>query len=284
MSAPGRASPATGGVAADGPVSAARRAGEVRRREPAPRPAAARWPADGAAEKALLTAGVLALWLAVYFGAARLADPARAASLRTGLDDRIPFVPRAIWLYATVYTAMLLPIFTVRPVGAFRRVVAAYAATILVSGAVFVAFPVTAVGFRPDVSRFGDGALHLWGLRLAFFLDPPVNLFPSLHLSIATLAALASWSVRRAYGALAGLLALAIAAAVLLVKQHFWLDAVAGVALGAVAWASFVRPRVRRGAGAAYGCARPVSHVPSHARALVAAAALWSAGVRPWAQ
>lgn len=226
---------------------------------------------------------MLLLWLAVYYGAAALTDPARATSLRTSLDDRIPFVPAAIWVYCCVYTAMLLPLFTVRSPDLFRRVAVAYGAVILLSGLVFLAHPVTSLRFRPDVSHLDDSVFHLWGLRLNFFLDPPVNLFPSLHLSIATLAALSSWSVQRAYGVLAGALTLAVAIAVLLLKQHFWVDAVAGAALGATAWALLVRPHAPGGPGAAYGWGGPASYVAFHSGALLVLFGLWWCGFRPWA-
>jgi len=273
-------------VTGDGVASAGRDLAESEARDarrPIARARAAAAAADAPGEKAAWVAGVLALWLGVYYGAAAVTDPARAASLRTPLDDRIPFVPAAIWVYCCVYTAMLLPLFTVRSIALFRRIGLAYALLIAGSGLVFLAFPVTSLGFRPDVSHLDDGVFHLWGVRLNFFLDPPVNLFPSLHLSIATLAALSCGSVRRAYGVLAGLLTLAIACAVLLLKQHFWVDAVAGAAFGAALWAALVRPQAARAAGEAYGWGGAAAYVAFHAGALLLLAALWSAGLRPWA-
>lgn len=76
-----------------------------------------------------------------------------------------------------------------------------------------------------------------------FALDPPRNAFPSLHVALATVIALAiggslprgrfasrrtSWT---AFAWLAGVIA-----SVLLVRQHFAADALAGLALGALVY------------------------------------------------
>jgi hypothetical protein len=233
--------------------------------------------------KLSLTALLLAFWAVAYYGVALTRDPGQARALRTPLDDAIPFLPETIWIYCCVYTAMLLPLFTVRCWRVFQRVALAYTIVIGLSALVFTFFPVTSLGFRPDVSGLDESRFHLWGLKLNFFLDPPVNLFPSLHLSIATLAALSSGKVRGVYGVAALALTAAIAVSVLTLKQHFWVDAVAGFALGGAAYAACVRGFPAHPTDAAHGWAGPLAFVAFHASALGFLVALWAAGFRPWA-
>jgi membrane-associated phospholipid phosphatase len=233
-------------------------------------------------ERAALFLVLFAFWAAGYYGVGLTRDPRSAHVLRTALDDAIPFVPATIWIYCCVYTAMLLPLFTVRCPLLFRRVALAYAFVIGCSAVCFAVFPVTSAGFRPELAALPDTPFHVWGLKLNLFLDPPVNLFPSLHLSIATLAAWIAFKVRRTYGVLAFALTAAIAVSVLTLKQHYWVDAVAGFALGSGAYALFVR----RGAThehAAYGWGGPLAYVAFHAGVIVLLGALYRAGVRPWA-
>lgn len=246
-------------------------------------------PRDAPREKALWAGFVLALWLTGYYGAAFSVDPADARRLATPFDRAIPFWPQAIWGYSLCYTAMLLPLFTVRCHHLFRRVVAAYALVIAVSVLCFVAFPVTSAGFRPDaatIEALGMERFWVWGLRLNLALDPPVNLLPSLHLSSATLVALSAVQARRAHALPALLLGATISASILLVKQHYVVDGVAGVALGLVAWALIVRPHPSPppGAGAdlSYGWRGLAAYASLHAAAI---GGLWIAfrlGLRPF--
>jgi membrane-associated phospholipid phosphatase len=64
-------------------------------------------------------------------------------------------------------------------------------------------------------------------------VDTPGNAFPSIHVAIAVLTALITWSNNRWLGVVFILTALGIAVATLYVKQHWALDVVAGALLGA---------------------------------------------------
>jgi membrane-associated phospholipid phosphatase len=220
-----------------------------------------------------------------YYAIGLTTDPQSARSLGTAVDAAIPFVPITIYLYAWVYTAMLYPLFTVRSIRLFRRVVLAYSLVLVVSLVTFRLFPVTSLGFRPDPRLLQDRDFHDWGVRLNFSLDPPFNLFPSLHLSIATLVALTAWKARPAYGALATLMAIGIAIAVLTLKQHYVVDGLAGIALGSASYAVLVRP-LRAGnvetEPLAYGWAGPTSYFGFHLLVILSLYILYRAGVRPW--
>lgn len=176
-----------------------------------------------------------------YFWIASMVDAAAASSLHTPLDDLVPFIPQSIYLYASVYIMITLPIFVVRSPALFRRLAAAYAVIVVVCLVCFAMFPVSGETLRPSLAELDPSRFHVWGLHLNYGLDPPVNLFPSLHLAGTTIAALGTWKARRAYGAVALAAVVPIAIAVCTVKQHFVVDAVSGIALALAVYALMVR-------------------------------------------
>lgn len=193
-------------------------------------------------ERALLLAVLLTYAMGGYYLIGLATDPARGASLRTPLDDAIPFSPLWMYVYAWVYTSMALPIFVIRCPRLFRRVAVAYVACLTLSMIVWALFPVSAHTLRPDVSGLPIDSFHHWGIRFNYSLDPPTNLFPSLHLSIAVLSGLAAWKARPAYGWIALSLAALIGYAICAVKQHYALDGLAGAALAAGLYWRLVHP------------------------------------------
>jgi len=192
-----------------------------------------------------------------YFWIAGSVDPATAVSLATPFDARIPFVPASIYVYASVYVLITLPIFIVESPALFRRVALAYGSMVTVCLLCFRFFPVSGAELRPALDTVNASPFVLWGLRLNYALDPPVNLFPSLHLAGASLAVLATWKARRAYGLATFSAVGVVAVSVCTVKQHFWVDAVAGIGLAFAVYAALLRPfelppgeRAARGPGA----------------------------------
>ena len=147
-------------------------------------------PAAGVRERLALVGALLVYCMGGYYALGLSQDPLEAGELRLPIDDWIPLIPATIWCYVWVYTVMLYPVFTVRERALFRRVTLAYAVVITISLGFYALLPVTSIHLRPDLSQLDLRVFHNWGLRVNYALDPPLNLFPSLHLSIATLAAL----------------------------------------------------------------------------------------------
>jgi membrane-associated phospholipid phosphatase len=200
-------------------------------------------------ERAALTLGVLVLFVAGYFGVGGNVDPSRARQLATSVDDRIPFIARSVWVYLWVFPASLLPLFLVRCPRLFRRAMLSYGIAIAVSLAVFAAMPVTSIGLRRDRSTLDVTQPSAWAVSVLYAVDPPLNLFPSLHLSIAVLASLAAGKARRSYGAAAFVGVVLVAASICTVKQHFVLDGLGGAALAGVIHAAVLRPYRARSRG-----------------------------------
>ncbi len=193
-------------------------------------------------ERAAQTAALVVFFAGGYFFVAASVPHARAHSLHSPIDAWIPFLPNSVFVYFSVYPLAFSPLFVLRSRKLFRRVAAAYALVIAVSLTCFALYPVTSVELRPEPSSVEAGAFTAWSLALLYAYDPPVNLFPSLHLAIVVVAALAARRARPAYGALGMIWASAVAVSVCTVKQHFVLDAVAGIALAGIAYACLIRP------------------------------------------
>jgi PAP2 superfamily protein len=193
-------------------------------------------------ERVTLTLGLAALFLVGYFGVGLNTDPARAMDLSTALDERIPFVPVTVWAYIWIFPAALIPLFTVQCQYLFRRLAVAYAAVIILSLICFVAWPVTSVGLRVNTASLDPSSFSDWGVKMLYMIDPPYNLFPSLHLSIAMLAACSAGKARRLYGAITFVGVGMVLVSISTVKQHFVLDGIGGLALALFIYAIVLRP------------------------------------------
>lgn len=204
-------------------------------------------------ERAALTLGLVIFFVAGYFGIGLSRNPADAGELRTFLDDQIPFIVHSVWIYLLIFPAALLPLFVVRCRRLFRRTALAYAVVIVASLTCFITLPITSARLRIqpvllDLTQPSD-----WAVSVLYSLDPPYNLFPSLHVSIAVLAAFSAWKAARLYGTVAFACLVFVIVSVCTVKQHVVLDAVGGIALGAMAGTLVLRPyRAQRGITPAY--------------------------------
>jgi membrane-associated phospholipid phosphatase len=199
------------------------------------------WRALQRLEKPLWVGALAALYL-LYPAIAASQDPREAHILATPLDLCIPFSPRWMFIYVAIHPLLLLPCVAIRDLSLFRRTALAYFFSCLVAYAVYIAFPVSALGLRPDVAAL-PRSFAGWGLALNYQLDAPLNCFPSLHVATVTLAALSTSKVDPWLGGAAGVAALLVAASTLLVKQHYLLDVAGGVGLALSAYRLFLSRR-----------------------------------------
>jgi membrane-associated phospholipid phosphatase len=192
-------------------------------------------------EKLLWTLALVCVVFPGYWAIGLHQDPEHAHRLVTALDNAVPYRPEWMFVYGGVYTALLLPCFVVKDDALFRRVALAYLFTLLVSFAVFLAYPVTTAHFRPEVATLDTRIFWQWGAALNYTIDPPMNCFPSLHVGTMTLATLVTLRVDKVIGSLAVAIALLIALSTLLVKQHYLADVFAGAAVATLAYNLFIK-------------------------------------------
>jgi membrane-associated phospholipid phosphatase len=200
------------------------------------------------------------------------------------IDAAIPLVPEWGYVYNSVYFLAFVPIFVVRHRELYRRVIAGALLVEVVSFAVFVLFPVR-MHLRPvdyPSATFAD-----WALRVLIFADAPSGCFPSLHVSMATLAALSCARVDRAVGLACAALAAAISVSTLFLKQHFLLDVVAGAAMGAIVYRVLVAPVDLRDTPAAerrFPRRWALAPAAAYGLCIVALFAAFQADWRPWSR
>ena len=183
-------------------------------------------------ERGLLIALGVAFFLGGYFLLGHLTqDRAHPFPFELPFECHLPFYPPAVFAYLL---ALVLPDFALfgwplaDRVG-MRRQALAYALLQTLSFAIYAAYPVHA-DLRPATIA-EPATLSSRVLATYYALDPPVNLFPSLHCGHAVLAALLARKLDRRLGWLVGILALAVLVSVLLVKQHYVADVLAGLGL-----------------------------------------------------
>ena len=225
-------------------------------------PSRTRLPITTIVERVVLTVSLVIFFIAGYFGIGRSRSPSEARELRTFLDNKIPFVVHSVWIYLLIFPSALIPLFVVRCQRLFRRTAVAYAAAISVSLICFAVFPVTSARLRVDQATLDLRHASDWAVATLYSIDPPYNLFPSLHLSIAVLAAFAAWKAARLYGSAVFVTLAFIGASVCTVKQHVVLDALAGVSLGAFVGGIVLGPyRPDAGVEPAYSWRGPLLYV-----------------------
>lgn len=213
-------------------------------------------------ERVVLTVALVIFFVTGYFGVGLSTKAVEARELNTFLDGQVPFIARSVWIYLLIFPAALLPLFVVRCQRLFRRTALAYAAAIAVSLICFKMFPVTSARLRADTALLDLLQPSNWAVATLYSIDPPYNLFPSLHLSIAALAAFSAWKAARLYGTVAIVCLAFVGVSVCTVKQHVVLDAAGGIVLGALASAIILRPyRPQAGVAPAYSWRGPLLYL-----------------------
>ena len=201
-------------------------------------------------ERLAATAGLVTFFIVGYFGVGRSISSAMTFDMATSLDRRIPFIAQSVWIYFWVFTAALIPLFVVKCPRLFRRTVLAYGLVIAISLICFKAYPATSTSLRAAGAVLDVSSPSNWAVSVLYSLDPPYNLFPSLHLSLALLAAFSAWKAKRLYGVGVGLVAVAVCT----VKQHVLVDVLGGAVLASLSGGLIIGTyRAKRGVTPAYG-------------------------------
>jgi fatty acid desaturase len=146
----------------------------------------------------------------------------------TAIDRIIPFYPRAVVPYLSLYALLVLPLVLVREAREMRIMAFGFAWITVVSQVCFALWPTT----LPVLPATAGSTNYL--LQIVRSVDTSRNALPSLHASLAIFCALCC---RRLLKGRASRIALwlwtvSILAATLLAKRHVFLDLVAGVSLG----------------------------------------------------
>lgn len=175
----------------------------------------------------------MACWTAVYAVVQRFPTRTPIAT-KLPIDDVVPLVRDAIWLYMLPYAVAPCIAATLSPT-TFRAVLRASWIAVAIGHAIFLVVPTVVLrpAFPPPTSfteRFHD--------VVAALDTPPGNAAPSLHVALAVLLAWAVAADHRRFAVPGAIFAAAIAASTLLLRQHHVIDVASGalVAVSAL-WA-----------------------------------------------
>jgi hypothetical protein len=180
-------------------------------------------------------AAVIALHLSIYsavnsINAAR--DPAQFWNLFTPIDSWIPHLGWSSFIYyfGDLYMVAWGGTVLKRLECGFGRAMKAYLGMIIVGGAFQVLIPASAP--LPEEFYWLQGLVH----RLSI---PPYANLPSMHVALTMLAAGLALHVLKSRPArwLSTVAAVLITISTLTTKEHFFVDAVAGLALAGIAYA-----------------------------------------------
>ena len=141
-------------------------------------------------------------------------------------EERIPFFPVAILGYTLVFVTLIWTIVLIAERQLFRKAVISALAVSSVHFVLFYLIPVKMV-LRPSIDALGGS---IWDplVRLYFVIDQPTNCFPSLHVAYPTMCTWQIWRAAPKYLLHFVCMTLIVAVSVVLVKQHYIADAVAG--------------------------------------------------------
>ena len=143
------------------------------------------------------------------------------------LDNGIPFIPVTILLYLPLLPMVAVPAFALSE-AKIRIGFWTYIGVITTTFAVFLLAPMKMSRTGLEPGTFEPLFQLLWAI------DPPFNTFPSLHVSLATIATLVVWQHDQRLGRWMLLSATVLTLSTFLVKQHFIIDALGGVALAMI--------------------------------------------------
>jgi len=161
-------------------------------------------------------------------------DPGRAIFPKLSIDSMIPFVPVFVIFYLFyIYYSFATMSFAWYDKTLFRKVIFSWVFLCLISYTVYLLFPT-------EIERFTfipKNIFDRWTLVI-FKTAPPFNALPSLHASGTVLAMLTLFHFKR--GRWLVVPAIMTLLSTVLLKQHYIIDIIAGMLLGAlVFWLFF---------------------------------------------
>lgn len=145
----------------------------------------------------------------------------------TAADRAIPFVPVFIFGYMLAYIAPLILFATIKYSEDWYRTIVGFFFATTVAYLFFLILPVK-MEFRPDLS--GKTGFFVTVTRIIYSIDRPYNCFPSLHLTYPALGTLVTWRNYKVMRWIFAVITVIVGVSVLLIKQHYIVDVIAGLA------------------------------------------------------
>lgn len=181
-----------------------------------------------------------ALNMLVYSGAMSICADWKHYDLTTPFDRMVPLAPGWMYIYFGCYLFWILNYIMVARIhqdepAKFYQFVTTDMMSRIVCGIFFFLLPTTNV--RPEVT--GDTFAHIL-LRFLYSVDQPANLFPSIHCLVSWMCYIGirgSKKVPAWYQGFSCVFALLVVISTQTTKQHYIVDAIAGLLLAELLFA-----------------------------------------------
>lgn len=144
-------------------------------------------------------------------------------------EKDIPFVPYMIIGYSFVFVLVAILFLIIDNMPDFWDMCLRFFNMSLLCFIIFLIFPVR-MNLRPEVSMTNNWITEI--VRFYFWIDHPYNLFPSMHLSASFFSAFYCMRRGPVIGSITMIMAIIVSVSVVLLKQHYIMDVVAGFIVG----------------------------------------------------
>lgn len=145
------------------------------------------------------------------------------------VDEMIPFIGWTVWVYFSQYALLLLGVWCIATTSNLTRLIYGLSLASLCGFLIFTLWPITLPRAPHNLS--GSSAFLF---QFLYSIDTPTNCFPSLHVALAWLAALAVAAEHRWCRVPVFLWAGLISLSTITTKQHYCADVLGGLALAAI--------------------------------------------------
>ena len=157
----------------------------------------------------------------------------------TSLDSAIPFIPEFIWIYHSLIPVIAgTMILLLQKKEIFFTALSAFMLATLILSFLYIAFP----SFYPRPPLSDLASTSSWLVEITYGFDSANNTFPSSHVTFSWIIAFVAYTsiIAKQYRWLKAVYiiwALFISISTLLLKQHYLVDVVSGVALASLCYA-----------------------------------------------
>lgn len=178
--------------------------------------------------------------MVVYSGAMSICADWKHYDFTTALDRMVPLVPGWMYIYFGCYLFWVVNYIMVARIhrddpSEFYRFVTTDMMSRIVCGIFFFLLPTTNI--RPEVT--GDTFADMM-LRFLYAIDQPANLFPSIHCLVSWMCYIGIRGNKRVpawYRGFSCIFALLVVISTQTTKQHYLVDAVAGILIAEILFA-----------------------------------------------
>lgn len=150
------------------------------------------------------------------------------------IDRLIPLIPEWAWIYEMLFIFPIFLVIFLDSLEEIKRVGFSIIMCDLVAYPIFLFFPVMSV--RPVVPMETPSEILL---NFIYYVDLPTNCFPSLHVAVSMVSALAIYHKKGLNGIWALLLGTLISLSTLFTKQHYFVDVISGLLLAIFTYYGF---------------------------------------------